>query len=312
MSMKNITYTLPSALAGGGTIASIAYPTGTARGDYAYAGGHYIVTGTGDRFDCPKYYTITFSSTTFTINWTSGSPTLPAGTVLYIGLNQIGPNFMPSELRQNITMQQWMCDANVVRVKLGSPLTTAANDICAAQAISGTNVSATLNGTRVTSSVAYINDCNGGRYLRIVSSNVGDTTQTVTVRGYDCFGNKLSDRVTLNGTTKVNSNKAFYRVTAVIVSATMTGNLTVGAEDIYGLPFFLPDTGAVVKEINDGAAPSAGTFVAGLQSSAASITSADVRGKYTPATASDGSKSAELIVALPDPLYMGQDQYTDW
>lgn len=51
-----------------------------------------------------------------------------------------------------------------------------------------------------------------------------------------------------------------------------------------------------------------GTFVAGV-SAAATATTGDVRGTYDPATAMDGSTSIDLLVASPDPKYLGVAQY---
>lgn len=52
-----------------------------------------------------------------------------------------------------------------------------------------------------------------------------------------------------------------------------------------------------------------GTVVVG-STSQPSGTTGDVRGTYTPAFTPDGSKVASLLVALPDPTYLGAAQYT--
>jgi hypothetical protein len=52
-----------------------------------------------------------------------------------------------------------------------------------------------------------------------------------------------------------------------------------------------------------------GTVVVGNASAAQSATSNDVRGTYTPTWTPDGALSAELLVVLPDPDFIGFDQY---
>jgi hypothetical protein len=51
-----------------------------------------------------------------------------------------------------------------------------------------------------------------------------------------------------------------------------------------------------------------GTFVAGVQT-AATATTGDVRGTYSPLTGPDGSTAFSLLAALPDPTYKGVNQY---
>ena len=64
----------------------------------------------------------------------------------------------------------------------------------------------------------------------------------------------------------------------------------------------------MLAELEDGAAPSAGTFVAGV-STAATATSGDVRGTYDPNSAADGAAVFDIVIALPDPKYKGVTQY---
>jgi hypothetical protein len=70
---------------------------------------------------------------------------------------------------------------------------------------------------------------------------------------------------------------------------------------------FLPQVGAVLGELQDGAKATAGTIVAGV-SSVATATTGDVRGTYTPNATPDASKAFQLIVALADPFDMGVSQ----
>lgn len=63
--------------------------------------------------------------------------------------------------------------------------------------------------------------------VKIVSSNAGDTTQTVTVTGRLASGVIDSDALSLNGTTVVTGSKSFERILKVVVNAAHTGTITV-------------------------------------------------------------------------------------
>jgi hypothetical protein len=108
--------------------------------------------------------------------------------------------------------------------------------------------------------------------------------------------------------TSFTGKKAFKTVTRIAVSADVTA-ATVGTGDVLGLPAFLGQTGYVLKELQDGAAATAGTLVAGIQTAAGSTaTTGDVLGTYDPNAACDGSKSFQLVVVMPD-TYAGIPQF---
>jgi hypothetical protein len=77
---------------------------------------------------------------------------------------------------------------------------------------------------------------------------------------------------------------------------------------VLGLPVALPQKGLVVGEMEDGAAPTAGTLVAAVRSTA-TATTGDVRGTYDPNSAANGSKVFSLVATLPDPSDKGVTQY---
>ena len=140
-----------------------------------------------------------------------------------------------------------------------------------------------------------------------MSSNAGDTTQTVTVVSQDEYGVTMSEAKALNGTTPVLGTKAHSKITSIKSSGALAGTLSVGFTDVLGLPVFLPSTALILKELQDGAAAAAGTPVAGATSKA-TTTTGDVRGTYTPNAATDGSKGYRLVVSLADPGFKGVTQ----
>lgn len=69
--------------------------------------------------------------------------------------------------------------------------------------------------------------------VEVVSSNAGDTTQTVTVEGRNAAGSVVSQTVTLNGTTAValSTLGTIERVLKCEMSATATGTVTLRRSD---------------------------------------------------------------------------------
>lgn len=63
--------------------------------------------------------------------------------------------------------------------------------------------------------------------LEVLSSNAGDTTQTVTVTGRNSTGSIVSENFSLNGTTVVNGATTFERILKIVVSDSHAGTITV-------------------------------------------------------------------------------------
>lgn len=184
---------------------------------------------------------------------------------------------------------------------LGTPAALSATAICAAQAIAAA-ANAVINGT-----LAATNPATNAAYavlpepraLSMISTDAGDTTQTVLVTGTDAYGQVMSQRKTLNGTTIVNFTKAFKTVTSVAVSAVMTGNLTVGNRDAFGIPVYISDKVFLLSQkFNNTLAMDTGTVTVGDATSPATISTDDVRGLYTLSGVSDGSKRLVVLIAL--------------
>jgi hypothetical protein len=175
------------------------------------------------------------------------------------------------------------------------PAALSATAVCAAQAVAGAG-NATINGASATSGVATFD------YARTVScksSNVGDTTQTVTVTGTDYYGQAQTELMTLNGTTTVNGLKAFKTITQVAVDAALAGNLSVGDGDSFGLPYKVTDAGYLLRTgWANAVADNAGTFVAADTTSPATNATGDVRGTFKPSSAADGAKRLVIAIGL--------------
>ena len=155
----------------------------------------------------------------------------------------------------------------------------------------------TLNGALVTAGVATMDVA---RALQAVSTNAGDTTQTLTLTGTDIAGETISEDIALNGTTPVLGQKAFKTVTAASLSAVLAGNLNVGTTDILGLSVRVLNAYDVLFTlVGSTGAADAGTLVVADQTLPATNTTNDRRGTYDPAFTPNGTEQA-VIYYVPD------------
>jgi hypothetical protein len=184
------------------------------------------------------------------------------------------------------------------------PLTKQTSGLATAQAVSGAGNLTLTAGTGVTTTVdptgttRYVLDC--ARCIDAVSSDAGDTTQTITFYGYDIYGNPMSQLITLNGTTRVATLKAFKSIYRAAISATCAGNISVGFTDTVGLPVRVTDRVYTVSvNWNNTLARDTGTLTVADTTSPATTATGDVRGTYALSSASDGSKRLVMCIALP-------------
>ncbi|MGZ6673869.1 MAG: hypothetical protein ACXVFM_16125, partial [Solirubrobacteraceae bacterium] len=216
MSVRTITTTLAADLVGGGTLV-LSYPAGTSKGTYAGALIHKVATAAGSIFQSPRDFTLTFAATTVTINWTAGTATIPAGTAVVIGLQEMGYNVDRTKFPVPFNNDK-ISRLSAVKVQMPSMASASATFIVNAQAVAGTAAIAQANTV-----------LDFPRTLQFVSSNAGDTTQTITVVGTDDYGVAMSSTTALNGTTVVHGTKAFKTVSSVKSSGALAGNLSVGS-----------------------------------------------------------------------------------
>jgi hypothetical protein len=175
------------------------------------------------------------------------------------------------------------------------PVAKSATAVCAAQAVLAAG-NATINGASASGGVATFDYA---RAVNVDSTGAGDTTQTVTVTGTDYWGQAQTETISLNGTTAVPGEKAFKTITQVAVSAALAGNLTVGNEDIFGLPYRVTDGGYLFRLGWAGALgnDTTGTFVA-ADTATATATTGDVRGTFAPSSAANGTRRLVIGIAL--------------
>ncbi|MBL4766290.1 MAG: hypothetical protein JKY94_00955 [Rhodobacteraceae bacterium] len=289
MSFVTIEAVLGSAVATSGTFA-VTYPDGYDAGAFQNGVAHKFSTPASN-FDAPGDFTIAFGATQATITWL-GATTLPAGTPVWVQLDIGG-----SDADVDISAVKRTNYVQPVVVDLGAPDTADADGVCASQAITAAGTG-TIAGALASSGVATFD-----QPRNVVAAWTGTAVMTVT--GTDEYGSVLVES-SASGTALA-GKKAFKTITAVDASADVT-SATVGSGDVLGLPVHLPSVAMSLAEIEDGAAATAGTYAAGI-SVASTPTTGDVRGTYNPDTACDGSAQFSLILALPDPDYLGLAQY---
>ena len=135
---------------------------------------------------------------------------------------------------------------------------------------------------------------------RALQINTSTTARTITISGYDYYGQPMTEAITVAtaGTAK-SGKKAFYQIASATINGTATA-VTIGTTDIFGLPVRCFDAGYVVKVgWNNTLAQDAGTFAVADMTNPATSTTGDVRGTYQPSTASDGTKRLVMTIALP-------------
>lgn len=137
------------------------------------------------------------------------------------------------------------------------------------------------------------------RGVQVVSSNAGDTTQTIRVDGYDVFHQPMSETIALNGVTPVLGKKAFKYIKQIVGSAVSAGNITVGTTDIFGFnrrTLMWEDLRVFYNGLQVVAASTG--FVAADITDPATATTGDVRGTYAVQSASDGTKRLRMTTQI--------------
>lgn len=127
----------------------------------------------------------------------------------------------------------------------------------------------------------------------------GGTPTTITVTGYDQYGQRMSEAITTVAAATTNGKKAFYQILSVTTSAATTTAVTIGTTQLLGLPVRVTN-GVYVSHVgwNSGFAIDSGTLAV-ADTATATTTTGDVRGTYSPSNAPDGIKRLVIGIMLP-------------
>lgn len=299
--------TLASAVIDTGTF-TVSYPSREGpeagsydEGDFFGAMRHQFVLN-GAALNYPKDFDITLGTGSITVTNRTGA-TWAANSAWRLDVKKQGKALFQDEPATSTTPGNRVARAaraTQVLINLGAADALITNGVMAAQ--NRTNAGAlVVNGSLATSGVATMD-----QPRNVIAKSGGADTAVLTVTGTDEYAQTMSEAITLNGTTAVSGKKAFKKVTAIACSAAVSNSPFLGTGDVLGLPVFLPSAGYVIKELENGTAATAGTFVAGIATAGGSTTTTgDTRGTYDPNSACDADKVFQLVVTLPDPTYRG-------
>jgi hypothetical protein len=145
-------------------------------------------------------------------------------------------------------------------------------------------------------------DCPRAVQLTTASGTIV-TSRTITVSGYDYYGQAMSEAIATGTTSSAVANvagkKAFFQISGITISGALPVAITVGTTDVLGLPVRVFNVSYIASvKSNNTLAQDAGTFVA-ADTATATTTTGDVRGTYDPATASNGIVRTTMGILLP-------------
>lgn len=288
-----VSATLASAVASAGTF-DVSYPAGYDESMFAEQ-GHKLSVKNGGDYNAPHDFTVAFGADAATITW-NDSLTLAAGTELFVQLDVKGGDGTV-DLRELSAGRVGLLYP--VTLNLGAPDTADVNGVFEAY----TGSEPALDGALVTDGVATFDVPRN-----IVIDSGGADTAVLTFTGTDEYGATLVESITLNGTTAVAGKKAFKTITGVTSSGAIANGAFAGPGSVLGLPIYLEDAAYIVAELEDGAAATAGTVVAGINTKQ-TATTGDVRGTYTPNSTPNGALNFSLVCLVEDPNNKGGTQY---
>jgi hypothetical protein len=126
------------------------------------------------------------------------------------------------------------------------------------------------------------------------------TSRTVTITGYDVYGQPMSEAITTGTTpsTTVNGKKAFYQVATATISGSAVVTISLGTSDVLGLPVRVT-SGSYLGSVNYAGSftTDTGIFVV-ADTNTATTTTGDVRGTYVPSAATNGTNRLVMDILL--------------
>jgi hypothetical protein len=297
MSFSTLRGVLAADVAQNGTF-SFSYPAGTTRGDFVNGDQHQLMV-MQKLYSAPVDFTIAFGATTATITWLNAN-TLLNGYSYRVQLDQPATTAALAGTVNTV-------DCPTVFIDLDNPIAGAATGIAAAQLL-GAAGNLVLSGAQVNSAGVGVLDVPRNVTLTVATTNQSGIN--FTVYGTDVYGAAMAEVIAGPNANTVGGVKAFKTVTKVAANAAIaTNGVSVGFGNVLGFPVHVPIGGLVLKEIQDNALATAGTIVPGLNPLTKALNNnADVRGTYLPNATPDGSKSFSLVIALPDPSFIGAPQ----
>lgn len=241
------------------------------------AGSYITAFGTGS--GGVGTYTVSASST-------ASSTTIYASTQAPLQ----DPSPMPQGVGPLGRVYVWDC----VPQTLGLANVAASQTAAGAQSVTLTAGAGTQSVIRSDGTTVVQLDC-----PRAVQVNCATTARAFTVSGYDIYGQPMSEVITVAvAGTAVSGKKAFFQIAGATIAGSATA-VVIGTTDVLGSPVRILDLGYIIHAgYNNVLADNAGTAVAAVTDTATTSTG-DVRGTFTPASATNGIRRLVMSIALP-------------
>jgi hypothetical protein len=184
------------------------------------------------------------------------------------------------------------------------PVTSNGANICASQtpAAAGSLTllqTSTLGGKYITradgTNVVQL-DCPRAVSATLASSG---TATTITITGFDQYGQRMSEAITTVANATTNGKKAFYQIIGVTTSAATSQAVTVGTTQLLGVPVRVTN-GVYICHVgwDSGFAIDSGNLAV-ADTATATTTTGDVRGTFSPSSAPNGIRRLVLGIMLP-------------
>lgn len=275
-----------------GETINIPYPRGKNEGSFFSAINHNMGIN-GQFFICPKDFIVTMRKDHLALHW-HGPRDLKKGELLNIQLEEPGGDFYFDQKRGTTILN--MVQSSMYLVNLGGPRVENANLYVRSAAFN------TPGEIPVSGEQPYTP-------RNVVIHSTQDNTDIVfRISGNDLYGRPMVEDIPgpSEESGRADGQKAFAKITKVVVQGQCHGEISVGSGSKLGLPVFLPAPGFVVREMANGVAISGGVIVSG-ETRFPTATTGDTRGTYTPPRPHelDGRTAIHLLLSLPSPGNIG-------
>jgi hypothetical protein len=111
-------------------------------------------------------------------------------------------------------------------------------------------------------------------------SGSNDSGITFTVSGWDIYGFPMTETITGANAGTANGAKAWKYISGITHTGSVAGTLTIGTQDVIGLPFQALRFGRSAINYNNAWITANTGFTAAVTTSPATATTGDVRGTY--------------------------------
>lgn len=183
------------------------------------------------------------------------------------------------------------------------PVTLGAALIAAAQQLAGAGNLVLTAGAGVTTRVVngetrLVLDVPRNITLTVAVTDFSGTT--FTIRGYDVYGQPMTQTRAGPNNNTVGTLKAFKEIVSISSSTALGTNVSAGIGDVFGWPVRVIDNGYLQSVKWAGAlAADAGTAVAAVTTNPSTAALGDVRGTYAPSSASNGARRLVASIFIP-------------